>query len=93
MSALLRGSQGAYSEDASMTPLQEARRERNLKWREEYEAGSTLQQIANRYDIVNLTAIRNGIIAVGGTMRPTGYRKGDKDKNKPRKGLLGWVRP
>ena len=71
------------------TPRQEAMAERNKKWREEYEAGATLQQIADRYDFINLTAVRNGIVKAGGTMRPTGYRKGEHPRTK--KGLLGWV--
>lgn len=73
------------------TPKQRAMYKRNMKWREEYEAGSTLRQIADRYDVVSLTAVSNAIEKVGGKMRPRGYVRGEKDKHKPKKGLIAWL--
>lgn len=75
-----------------MTPRQQALYERNMKWRAKYEAGATLQQIVDEEEeITYLTTVATAIRKVGGTIRPTGYRKGEKDKNKPKKGLLAWL--
>lgn len=68
-----------------------ARYARNMQWRKEYEEGATLQQISERYDGVYPGTLSRAIQSVGGTMRPTGYRPGEKDRNKPRHGLLGWT--
>ena len=69
----------------------QARYERNMNWRKLYEEGKTLQQISDMTTGDYVATISRGIQTVGGTMRPTGYRKGDKDKNKQPKGILSWV--
>lgn len=72
------------------TPRQLARIERDKKWREEYESGLSLQQMANRYSM-SIHAIKHGVERAGGTMRPTGYAPQHKNSNKPRQGLLRWL--
>lgn len=72
------------------TAKQSARMERDKKWREEYEAGATLQQMADRYSM-SIHAIKHGVERAGGEMRAPGYLPGDKDKNKPKRGLIAWL--
>lgn len=72
------------------TTKQSARMERDKKWREEYEAGATLSQMAARYSM-SIHAIKYGVERAGGKMRPTGYSPSHKHSNNPRQGLLRWL--
>lgn len=64
--------------------------ERDKKWREEYESGLTLSQMAARYSM-SIHAIKHGVERAGGKMRPTGYSPQHKHSNNPRQGLLRWL--
>lgn len=62
---------------------------RNKEWRKKYEAGATLQDLADEYGgKISLSTISRAIVSAGGEIRPSG---GSNRRKARSKGLLAWL--